>query len=68
VTIRKHLHRLIDELDEQSAAEALDYLLWLRQPDDQLTDAELAAVRAGEFEIERGEWVGLDELHRQLRA
>ena len=66
MTIKEELHRLVDVLDEQDAQEALDYIRWLAGPDEELSPEELALVRKGEEQIERGEYVTLDELKRRL--
>lgn len=67
VTVKDELHQLIDNLDEQTAEEALDYLRWLISDDEEeLTDEEYARVLAGEAAIARGEYVTLDELKRSL--
>lgn len=67
MTTREELHRLIDLLDEAKAQEALEYLSWLLEESEVLTEAELARIRAGEEEIARGESVSWDELRRKLR-
>ena len=61
MTIKEELHRLVDDLDEQCTQEALEYLRWLAEPDE-----ELAHVLEGETQIERGKFVKLDDLKRQL--
>lgn len=66
MTVKEALHRLIDELDEIDAEEALDYLQWLLSDSDTLTEEELALERQGEEEIARGEYITLDELQRDL--
>jgi predicted transcriptional regulator len=38
------------------------------QLDDELTPEEQAEIEAGLDEIERGEWVTLDEVMREVRA
>ena len=68
MTEREELHKLIDELDDIDAAEALDYLRWLLSEGDTLSPEELEMVRRGEEEIARGEYVTLAELRRGVLA
>lgn len=68
MTIKEELHQLVDELDELSAQDALDYLRWLMQESETVSEQEIARVRAGEAEIERGEYTTLDELQRRIRG
>ncbi len=60
MSVKQDLHRLVDELGEADAREALDYLRWLKQETESLTEEELARVRAGEAEIARGEYTVLE--------
>lgn len=67
MTIKEQLHELIEELDEASAQEALDYLRWIIEAETEtLADGELARVREGEAQIERGDYATLDDVRRQL--
>ena len=66
MTVKDELHELADQLDEDTAAELLDYAQWLQQPEDTLTAEERARVEAGEAEIRRGEYVTLENLRQQL--
>lgn len=68
MTIKEELHQLVDELDDLSAQDVLDYLRWLMQETETLSEKEFARVRAGEAEIERGEYTTLDELQRRIRG
>ncbi|MBI3980050.1 MAG: hypothetical protein HY331_17900 [Chloroflexi bacterium] len=68
MTIREELHHLVDVLDEEDAREALEYIRWLLEESETLTDAEMERVREGEAQINRGEYVTLDELQRELRS
>ncbi|MBI4491455.1 MAG: hypothetical protein HY690_01525 [Chloroflexi bacterium] len=68
MTVKEELHRLVDTLGDEDACEALDYLQWLLAGREGLTDEEIARVHAGEAEIERGEYITLDDLQRQFRA
>ena len=66
MTVKEELHSLVDQLDADNAAEALDYLRWLVTDSETLSEEELAFVREGEAQIARGEYVTLDELKRSL--
>ncbi len=58
---RRFLHR-----EQTAGAEALlDYLNMLADPDE-LTEDELAGIRQAKAEMERGEYVTLAELRREL--
>ncbi len=66
-TTREELIELIRELDEDGAAEVLDYVRWLlSEEDDPLTEEERAEVELAEAEVARGDYVTLDELERKL--
>lgn len=66
MAVKEELHRLVDVLDEEDAHEALDYVRWLLEETETLTDEEMARVEAGKAQIGRGEYVTLEELRRQL--
>jgi len=66
--IRAELHRLIDRLPEREAFDALDHMRWLLSDEDELTEEEWEAVREGEAEIARGEYVTLEEIGRQTTS
>jgi len=66
MSIKQELHRLVDQLEDEEEESALEYLQWLLGDEDSLTEQELAAVKEGEEEIARGEYVTLDELLRSL--
>ena len=66
MTVREDLQRLVLEIGDDQAAEALDYVRWLASAGDTLTDYELAAMHQGEKEIADGEYVKLDELSQIL--
>lgn len=68
MTVKEELHALVDHLGDEDAAEALDYVRWLRSPADALSDVELTRVREGEAEIARGDYVTLADLRRSLGA
>ena len=63
--VKEELHRLVDQLSEREAFDALDHVRWLLRDEDELTDEEWEAVREGEAEIARGEYVTLEEIERQ---
>ena len=67
MTVKDEIHTLVDQLTEDAAIEALDYLHWLSAEAETLSDEELARVQRGEEQIARGEYVTLAEL-RQLRG
>lgn len=66
MAVKEELHRLVDVLEEEDAHEALDYVRWLLEDSETLTDEEIARVEAGKAQMERGEYVTLEELRRQL--
>jgi hypothetical protein len=73
MTTKEELHRLIEELDEQTAYEVLDYINHLLEDNDVLTDEdlvlteeELAQVREARARMDRGEYITLEQLEREL--
>jgi hypothetical protein len=67
MTAKDDLHHLVDELGEAEADELLEYARWLAAEEDEpLDDEELARVEAGEAEIQRGDYVSLDDVKRRL--
>ena len=69
MTIKEELHRLVEVLEEEDASEALAYLSWLADKEtEMLTEEEQLRVEVGEAQIERGEYVTLEELQRRLRG
>ena len=66
--VKEELHRLVDELSDREAFDALDHVRWLLSDEDELTEEEWDAVREGEAEIARGEYVTLEEIERQTIA
>lgn len=66
MTMRQELHRLIDLLEDEDEESALEYLQWLINDEDVLTDEERDAVKEGESEIARGEYITLDQLAQSL--
>lgn len=66
MSLKHELHRLIDLLDGEDEESALEYLQWLLLDEDTLTEQELAAVKEGEAQIERGEYITLDSFVRSL--
>jgi hypothetical protein len=76
MTTKDDLHQLVDELDEDTAREALTLLKDLRLPrvlreapidDEPETDEERAAVAEAEAAIARGDIVRDEDLERELR-
>ena len=75
MTIKDEIHHLVDELDEDTAREALAYLHTLGLPaflrnapldDEPETDEDRAAVQEARDELERGEVVSAEEAKRRL--
>lgn len=66
MAVKEELHRLVDALEEEDAHEALDYVRWLLEDSETLTDEEIARVEAGKAQMERGEYITLEDLRRQL--
>jgi hypothetical protein len=66
MTMKQELHRLIDLLEDEDEESALEYLQWLINDEDVLTDEERDAVKQGESEIARGEFVTLDQFARAV--
>ena len=66
MTTKEELHLLIDALDEQCAHEVLEYIHWLREDSDTLTEEELSQAREAEARIDRGEYITLDQLECDL--
>ena len=66
MTTKEELHHLVDRLAEGEAEDALEYLRWLTEPVDVLTEEELRLLKTGEEEIARGEFATLAELERRL--
>jgi len=67
VTNKEKLLKLVEELSDEDAAEAVDFVEWLLLDEDRLSEEELAEVEIGEAEIARGEKVGWDRVKRDLR-
>jgi hypothetical protein len=69
-SIKDHLHRLIDDLDEEQASRLLQIVsdplersLMLAPVDDEpLTEDDLAAIAEGEAAFRRGDWTSDDDL------
>lgn len=66
LTTKEDLHDLVDVLSEPNAEEALSYLRWLTSDRGTLFDEEFQAVRRGEAEIARGDYVTLADLRGAL--
>ena len=65
-TAKEELRELVERLNDEDTAEALDYLRWLESPGETLSEEELAQVREGEADIARGEYATLADLTRSL--
>lgn len=80
MTAKERLHRLVDELPDEDAAQALEELVHWRAgrghiagevygPDfSALTDEDRAAIARAEAEIDAGEPLDEDDVRRRLRA
>ena len=73
MTTKEELHRLIDNLDEETAREVLDYVSRLPADSDALTDEdlvlteeELVQAREAKVRMDRGEYITLDQLEQEL--
>lgn len=67
MTTKEELRQIVDTLSDEAAAELLEYAHWLRQEHETLTDEELARVKRGEEQVQRGETVAWDEVRRDLK-
>lgn len=71
MSVREDLHRLVDELPEAVAGDALEYIRWLlsEEPEPALTPEEARDAEAGWEEYRRGEarpWARVrEELGRE---
>ena len=63
---REHVKDLVAELGDAQLAEVLDFVLWLISAEENLSEAELAALHHGEREIANGEYAQLEELSQTL--
>lgn len=66
MTVKEELRALVSSLDDAAADELLEYAQWLAQPEDVLTDEERPRVEAGEAELQRGDYVTLEEIRHHL--
>lgn len=66
MTIKERIHELTEQMTDEDAAETLDYMEWLLSDEEVLTPEELEAVDRGMAQIERGEYVTLEEFKRSL--
>jgi hypothetical protein len=61
------LHRVVDQLSREDASEALGYLRWMLDDEEEtLTEEEWARVRKAEDDMSRGEYVTFEEFKRSL--
>lgn len=78
MTTKERLHRAVDALSEEAAADALDYIVSRgRDPlarrldaapidDEPLTDEEPESLREGRADVAAGRVVSMDDLRREL--
>jgi hypothetical protein len=65
VTAEESLQAIVEHMSEQEAERVLDYLNPLADPET-LTEEELTAVHATAEEMQRGEFVTLEQLGHEL--
>lgn len=66
-TVKDELIELVRDLDDEGAADVLDYIHWLLSEEDHpLTEDERSEVEQAEAEVAAGNYVTLDELERKL--
>lgn len=63
---RQKLHKLIDQLSKSKLQAASSYLHFLSQEEEKLSPEDIAAIRQGRQEVERGEVVTQSELLASL--
>jgi hypothetical protein len=63
---KQEIHRLVDLLEESDEESALEYLQWLLLDEDVLTEQERLAVKEGEAQIARGEYITLEEFLKTI--
>ncbi len=68
MTIKERIHELTEQMTDEDAAEALDYMEWLLSDEEVLTPEELDAVDRSMAQIQRGEYVTLEEVKRSLNT
>jgi hypothetical protein len=61
MTVKEAIYQRVREMTEEEAADLLDYLALLSDPDE-LTEAEMAEVSAAEEEFARGEGITREEF------
>ena len=66
MTNKEKLIKLVEDLSEEDAGEAVDFVQWLLLEEDSLTEDELEEVKQGEAELARGERVSWDQVKREL--
>ena len=66
MTNKERLLKLVNDLNEENAAEAVDFVEWLLRDEDSLSEEELDEVKRGEAELARGERVPWKQVKREL--
>ncbi len=66
MTVKEAIHHLVDNLTDEEAAALLDYLNMRADP-DALTEEEMSRVRQARAELERGDYVTIEELRKELQ-
>lgn len=68
MTVRENLYHLVDQLAETELEKARRLLEVLKRDvdDDPITEEEMAEIMRGAEQVERGEYVTLDELEQDI--
>lgn len=68
MNLREDLYHLVDQLAETELEKARRLLEVLHRDvdDDPITEEEMAEIRRGAEQVERGEYVTLDELNKDV--
>lgn len=66
MTTKERIIELVEQLTDEDAAETLDYMEWLLSDEEIVSPEEMEATERGFAQIERGEYVTLDEVKRSL--
>lgn len=66
MTTKERILELVEQMTDEDAAEALDYMEWLLSDEEVVTAEEMAAAEHGFAQIERGEYATLEEVKRSL--
>ncbi len=67
MTVKEAIYQRVSEMSEEAAADLLDYLALLSDPDE-LSDEEMAEVKRTLEEMRGGEFVSLEALKAEFEA